>query len=682
MNRVNKRKKNINRSTPNGSQQPQAAQPQPNQASQQLVPARIKATNKPENPMQLSLISRELTMETSTDNYSQQVIDTIRRRIILNINIQNEVFTQKNLNVISFDEKEDSIEDLAIKALQGHSDICDSGHEKAYLEICTSSKYATKSTKLGHQSLDAYFNGQFCWRFLQTIYQKPKKNFPEYTFTQDLEGKIFVQNVDKLIGKAINELKDLVEESFDGFRILLDPRITLTQKRDKIFAFHPSIQWGYSIFSQTDASDCKINALLDATSCAAIIYTDNILMLQGSLKCLKEFQRAPKTIENSIAAYNALKLCYEKEYKHLEQSRTHSEPYLQNNYQVKALLRNFLQQFAKDFQQAINKNTSVKQIEAAPTNKQPTSKVSQTLQKQQPQKTPEATPIKSNNEEVNQKANTIILPSNSQDNTFLEKQNLPIEIPTPLQLKDKDIVDQQIVETPLPVALKPKNVIDQQPIETPTTFTPLPLKDQNVVENPKSIKVEVTIDELKQEDISDEDSLDDDIKSEEGLMEALRQLFEKDRAKKIKSKQQKLIQSKKTLIDEEKDLVAINKTETEITILSPNDQETLQALFRQPRPEAFKISGTQVQNLIKNLGGKCKGNSGTYYQIFWGNSNKKGGEYEVAHEQDRGFLSSEYASRVAQAIYLAVINNWAPNKDSIPADLLNIIKNGTFEDKA
>lgn len=59
--------------------------------------------------------------------------------------------------------------------------------------------------------------------------------------------------------------------------------------------------------------------------------------------------------------------------------------------------------------------------------------------------------------------------------------------------------------------------------------------------------------------------------------------------------------------------------------------------------------------LIKALGGRTIGNGGSEFSVFWGSSNKLDGKYEVSHGKDlAGYLTSEYASRVGDAIRVGV----------------------------
>ena len=155
-------------------------------------------------------------------------------------------------------------------------------------------------------------------------------------------------------------------------------------------------------------------------------------------------------------------------------------------------------------------------------------------------------------------------------------------------------------------------------------------------------------------------------------MEALRQLFEKDRAAKLELKKTKL-NKPKILIEQKTNIanLAIQPKPT-FEILNTKHQETLKALF-QEKPGHLTISEKDVKSLIKALGGKSVGATGSQLNIFWNGSNKHAGEYEVTHGNDTpGYLTSGYATRVADAICIGLKHDCIA-KELLPQSLLIII---------
>lgn len=143
------------------------------------------------------------------------------------------------------------------------------------------------------------------------------------------------------------------------------------------------------------------------------------------------------------------------------------------------------------------------------------------------------------------------------------------------------------------------------------------------------------------------------------LMEVLRQLIERDRKEKLERKEaQKDANFKKPLLVEtDKDHVNL-KTSTviepkpPIIKLSSKRQKTLDMLLKNP-PLHFEILGDDVERLITKLNGRVEGAKGSSYTVFWGDSKKHGGTYEVFHKKGAhgdGYLTSEYATRVFEAI--------------------------------
>lgn len=99
----------------------------------------------------------------------------------------------------------------------------------------------------------------------------------------------------------------------------------------------------------------------------------------------------------------------------------------------------------------------------------------------------------------------------------------------------------------------------------------------------------------------------------------------------------------------------IEKANVPTLELSSGNQGTLGSLYDngRSRPDHLVIKGTDVKTLIKALGGKVEGNKGNFKILF--GSNKKMGDYEVAHGGDRkGYLTSNNAQNVKEAIAQAV----------------------------
>ncbi|PWU06475.1 MAG: hypothetical protein C5B43_01640, partial [Verrucomicrobia bacterium] len=116
------------------------------------------------------------------------------------------------------------------------------------------------------------------------------------------------------------------------------------------------------------------------------------------------------------------------------------------------------------------------------------------------------------------------------------------------------------------------------------------------------------------------------------LFEAFRQLIESDRKTKLESKALKAIQKKQ--LNEEKDKSVIIEKKPEIIKLNTGNRNTLNELL-QDTPPHLTITGTNVESLIEQLGGRTQQDGNGSIKIFWGTSNKQAGKYEVTHGGDR-----------------------------------------------
>lgn len=156
------------------------------------------------------------------------------------------------------------------------------------------------------------------------------------------------------------------------------------------------------------------------------------------------------------------------------------------------------------------------------------------------------------------------------------------------------------------------------------------------------------------EEDSDDESFGKVKREQNELMEVFRQMIESDRKEKLERQEMKL---RKPALESETSEISI-EIKPEIKKLSNKHQKTLNALLKE-KPEPLVISGAAVKSLIKFLGGRVDSVGNGKKCIFWGNSNRLAGSYEVTHGKDRAkHLTSDFAKNVADAIKAGVENGY------------------------
>lgn len=601
---------------------------------------------------QLPQVSREILDRVPTANkkYSSEVLKATKLRIMCNLDYMNAVLKEKNKDTICY-AKEDSIENLAIKALAVYRNICTWGYKSLFHE--KGLKDLENEEIPVDISPEAYLNGKITWTILHTIYGYTPQECLIPEFKLDTGNDKEITSLDALISDTIKELKKIKNKNFEGFRILLDPQLNLDEKWEQSLKFHPQIQ-AITLLNGKDSQFSSwqhINLVTEG-------YAKEIFQLQNFIVCLIALKYAPKTIENLKICYQFLRPCYDQNYKKVE---TPDTPYIANKNAVKKYLCNILTRFAH----LINEETTNHNLKASANSQTH----SLTLKANQLPQKPQSRELKNNkgNEGLSTKVNHT-LPAIQHPDLIAKPKAVSIEnkaIPAQNVEAERFLAQDAVVESKSPILVpKESSRIDENAKNEQVGAE----KKAIILNQPLDIKVKATT--YASDDALDEDS--DDVEDQKNLMEVLLQRFDSDRTEKQRLKQEKLTTPKKEV--ESEFLIPLHQTESVKEFYwTKTHQETLAELLK-PNPQDFIIKDTEVQSLLKIIGGKSIGIGGSYRRISWADSKKNGGVYEVAHGEDRGCLSSRYAGIVAKSIWMAVKNNWV-NVDNIPEDMLTLIRN-------
>ncbi|PWU07382.1 MAG: hypothetical protein C5B43_00490 [Verrucomicrobia bacterium] len=627
--------------------------------------SRVTETRLNEINSNVALYDREMAMlGENLTNYTQKVNRVIAYRIKVNIDLNNEVLIKNKKESFAYNQN-DSIINLAYTAFETYLAVRKYGLmpelEKLVYGSAKNKTQAMESLKdesLKGIDLEAYENGVFCWKVMQKVFECEKKAFLnfEIKYNKNDKDEVFIPNINLLISKTCKELKQIKREFFSFFRNLLDPNLKIPRKQEIIDEFNPRF---YDILKLKSLvlgdTGNEVQSFLDMTSLFLDIICNDISLLNRVIEILNTYKNAPKTLYSSKAIYIFLKICFD-EFKDLKQN-SQGNPFLNNRWKIKILLRDLLKKMADPINgvstknnlliqntKTSNQNTTIPQKEIVPQKTQSTNKKVSGNNKN--------TSKNRNNNNASVKQNVNLGPISNQ-----KKENIKLSD----DLKDKKNLEiheevhegsNKEIEKEVKIAQKEESKISiQDPIS--------------------SIIQDVIIEENLEND-----SLEDIDEEINGLMEVFRRYYEKDRVEKQRLKQERLMKSKKTINNEDDKIIdnGSNIISPTIQILGPKKQELVKNLFRKPLPGYRIILGKKVQSLITQLGGKSQGNKGNF-EIYWNGSNKKAGDYEICHEGDtNGYLTPNYAKRVADAIYAGVISYGMIPTGYFTPELLKVIE--------
>ncbi len=154
----------------------------------------------------------------------------------------------------------------------------------------------------------------------------------------------------------------------------------------------------------------------------------------------------------------------------------------------------------------------------------------------------------------------------------------------------------------------------------------------------------------------EEENFEDIERETNELMELFRQFIEGDREEKLKLKEEARLRAmakKTTTATTTAQVQAVVNGGPRVIKLNGDHPNTVRMLF-QDIPPHYIIKGSEVESLIKILGGRIEKKGGGI-TIHWGTSKKIAGTYEVAHGgSEKGLLTSQWAANVAEAINVGI----------------------------
>ncbi|PWU07381.1 MAG: hypothetical protein C5B43_00485 [Verrucomicrobia bacterium] len=579
------------------------------------------ATNSNAINRNLALYGREMaTITEKESNYVQQVNRAIEHRIKINIDFMNEVLFNNKKDVFTYNQN-DTILNLASKSLEIFIVIRKCGlitklqnHIKESTLGLSISSILEKNESLKGVNEEAYINGMFCWRVMLNVYEYEKKEFLnfEINYSKDDKDEVFIKEINSIINQTSKELKNIKREFFSIFRKLLDPNQKIESKLEVIKKYQPYFM------TLLHMANCQVpespqDNLFMLMGIFANSICKEISLLSNLIEILDKYKCAPKTLKISKEICQFLKNCF-NEYKDLNLNPV-GNPFLTNRFKIKAFLHELLKKMRYPINKEIIQNN-----------------------------------ILIHTQELNKKNNNI-------PQKEIGTQNIQ-------NSSEKEFPDNNLSESIQNASVK----IQEELNEAPNKNLEIEKEKQNNI-------IEISSNDVIEERIIEEE---EDIEEEiNGLMEVFCRYFEKDRVEKLKRKQEKLMNPKKTINNEDDKIIdnGSNIICTEIHLLNTEKQELVMNLFRKPLPPYRTILGSKVKSLITYLGGKAQGNEGNF-QIYWNGSNKKAGDFEICHEGDtNGYLTPDYAKRVADAIYAGVIKYGIISKDYFTPELLRIIEN-------
>lgn len=649
------------------------------------------------------IYNRELSLEASPsiDTYGEAISKRIKLITIKVVEELNRLLAKKGKKRYKIEyNQNDAIEDIIRKFLECFVLIiekfpaCKKAAEKIESEIdddeCLSNPELVR-------------NAEFCWNTLILLCAEPvlcSKEQDSFLSTIQLTQNtddMLIDEVNPLINESIISLKAIKEKCYYSlFKIMMDQELDLKTKFVRLFKYREGREPHKSELSPKVYLDgepkelelsmmtiCKfdigqeIDFLIKNQTITYLKYqlteihlkplASCICQLQDLINSLRAIKNAPKTIKNLMGLYKVLNRChifFEAEIAGISQA---SQKLSSQSYQDCLMIKTFLFDLKKQVHGILNialmKRNSVleKKAQLASQQNSPTLKISKVpveLQKKrkkrrnrsvehivfQPKDPPiiEANNGKEKNEIITAKPEndgvmeSIIIPTSPREKSV--KSRLLQEGSTifeRIRIEGPELKDRKVIEKPEEKVQLESFMEDNQPGVKSVMMTE-ELHEKSFDEQSDDVIF----------DGSSDDSLDDIEREANFLMEILRQFYEKDRKEKLEQKEAKI---KKATLLLEPEVVKISPIK-----LSTKHQETLSNLFLE-NPPNLEISGSEVESLIRILGGRTVGAGGSMVSVFWRNSKKKAGEYEVFHGGDgEGYLKSAWAGRAAEAIRVGV----------------------------
>lgn len=522
---------------------------------------------------------------------------------------------KNNLDTINIIlEKENAIEydnrtciiDLVYKACHGTLKICQLGLTERFATALT--KRPAEISK--NTTDDQMFNIKVCYKALTWIvlrkigFEKEQREFKNQEFEN--HSDIMIQDIGSMLDEAITQFEQIKEKHFAILQIFVNPDFGCIAKYLKTLA-----HFGGNARMDIEFIAPRLIHLSESIICNLAA---EFCMLQNLTDCFIIIKQLPKTFNNTLAVHNVLeKYCTNLTAIHSSALKEHES--LKKDYPGNPLY------YYANLSDIVSKVQSLQDHFSLLLTKTKTINI-----------------IEENNSS-NQDTLSMPVPiSIEPQDVGLQTESDPIDIATKIE-ENIDLQPEKIVSTELSTE---KNLALEVKVEEKIQFipqVPLLLNPNDEAHNKENV------DPIEQELIP--------------YFDEIRRFVEKGREKKQKSIQEKQEAIQRAILQKreakkiEEMVPKIIEKKLEVRDLNDLQIKTLKAIFSD-LPD-FTISGKEVKNLITNgLGGTITKPGGNKKHIHFAGSLKKAGEYEVAHQSDRGYLTAGWANRLKNAITYAI----------------------------
>lgn len=582
------------------------------------------------NKNQIPLNSRALTFQKN-EIVNQDVFKGIKKMAECYLGFANQLLRAGEKIPFS---TEDSVETLIWKSAEGVSKLQKANLIKKFIGLILANPL--QFGEVTKQEAESYANSRVCWMTLKWIfeqhfeYDSERNQFADSLFEK--KSDIMVEDIVPLLDQLIIELETMKEKYFfEKFRILMDPNLSRVLKYELVADFfgRPCLKNINENHAEALLSEI---ILMPMGNMAAIFSKTQIL-----LDCFNKLKQVPKTYSNMKKGYDVLQGCsvfhkqnlpfFIKEWPFKKASPVSSGAYYSNYADMCSNLEKTAEKFLGMLEAAYAKKANSLFDEPVQTS-------------------------------VNKKRRNQKQRKRQQKNQALEIKRTEPLVECLETAKSKD--SQQAINKPLTEIVEPEaigekpNLMNGKEIKTPIEIEEIVPTEPKELSRRKVIDLEKPCKAVYVEE-EDEGLIEIETNS---LMEVMRQLCEQDRRQKIIDMQKKSLRNaeakKAALLIEEKPEKIIEK-KIEVKKLNKTQKATLSAVLSQ-NPPHLKITGKEVESLIKGLGGTTVGAGGSMFHIrFAGTGEGKDGEYEVHHDGDGDkCLTSKWAKRAGAAIKRAI----------------------------
>lgn len=538
----------------------------------------------------------------------------------------------------------------------------------------------SKITKSETDQIEPVYNAGICLSTLRLIfemhfeYKDERADFENYKFEK--ESNIMVHDIKPFLNGIVTQLERIKENYLSIFRILIDSNINCESKYEKIKDYFGEIVIGVGLTDSSKSSmeisrtrslakfrGDKMKHIYDYFVTLPHVEIRNIACdynkLQNMLDCLYKLKQVPNTYNNMATGYNVLKKSYDfysKTSKAMSERELKMKMHMPDNrlkyYSDYREMCSSLRGIVREFYGFLKASKS--QLQANESDKKDS-----LLSKEQ-----RYTREQHNQSGVSLQPKDVSCPDKVADNNLClinkEKEDLrgkdksDIEKSNNIKISEKTEKEPIVQNTDILAQEKPiESRVSASLIET-TQENPLTIFGENQEAQNAIVIPELATDisEILSENSSDEE--DEIVKEVNSLIELMRQVCEKDRKEKIRiqeEKKEKAMQPRKAAIALAEEDPMVGKETIQMQKLGKTHSDVLNMLLSE-KPPHLEILGSEVEGLIKTLGGRLEGaGNGSKFKVFWKGSSKKAGTYEVAHGGDRsGYLTSEWAKKAGEAI--------------------------------